>query len=262
MAFVLSKVLWELLRPSTLLVLCALFGAGLLWWGRLAWGRYLLTRTLLAMLLPALLPVGDLLTLPLENRFPPPELPPRVDGILVLGGAELPNISAARAQPSFNGAAERVMAAAVLANRYPEAWVVFTGGSSALLREGRPSAGVAGRFFADLGLPRERTMLEPHARNTFENALFTARLVAPKPGERWLLVTSAAHMPRSVGLYRKVGWDLIPYPVDYRTSGRLRLDPSLRVIEALHDLDEVTREWAGLVAYRLMGRTDRLLPAP
>lgn len=260
MSFLLSKVLWELVRPSTLLLLTALCGALLLWSRLYKTGRALLVGSLLLLLLPALLPLAALLERPLENHFPQPALPPRVDGIVILGGAENPATSAARQQAVLNGAGERWLKGLELAQRYPEAKLVFSGGSSALAGGGLTSATVAERLFNDFGVDPARTVLESRSRNTYENARYTAQQLRPRAGETWVLITSAMHLPRAVGLYRKAGWQVIPYPVDYRSSGRARLDPSLRFAEEMENFDAAVREWLGLVAYRLMGRTNALFP--
>jgi uncharacterized SAM-binding protein YcdF (DUF218 family) len=93
--------------------------------------------------------------------------------------------------------------------------------------------------------------------------MITKDLVKPKAGERWLLVTSAFHMPRSVGLFRKVGFAVEPYPVDWRVGGREDLLTFTNVAgDGLARTDTAVREWMGLVAYRLTGRIDELLPGP
>jgi uncharacterized SAM-binding protein YcdF (DUF218 family) len=100
-------------------------------------------------------------------------------------------------------------------------------------------------------------------RDTYENALFTARILDPKPGERWLLVTSAWHMPRAMGCFRRAGFAVEAWPVDYRTPGRLepmRFHSSIP--EGLRRIDFVVREYIGLAVYYLAGRTEALLPAP
>jgi len=108
----------------------------------------------------------------------------------------------------------------------------------------------------------ERVLFEDRARNTYENALYSKRLASPAPGERWLLVTSAAHMPRSVGVFRQVGWPVVPYPVDYETEGEFRIlirpDAALR----WNEFDRAVKEWVGLLAYWLSGRSSAPFPAP
>jgi uncharacterized SAM-binding protein YcdF (DUF218 family) len=203
--------------------------------------------------------------LPLEERFPAYVDDGRpVSGILFLGGAVLAEESIARGQLILNDAGERVLALGELARRFPDAKVVFSGGSGALIEDEAPEAEVVARFApAALGLPPERLLVESRSRTTHENALFSRRLVEPRDGERWLLVTSAWHMPRSVGCFRQVGFSVVPYPVDYRTRGpqdRWRTFASLS--EGLRRLDLATKEWIGLLGYRLAGYTDALFPGP
>jgi uncharacterized SAM-binding protein YcdF (DUF218 family) len=254
-SFILSKLAWFVLQPSNLLFGLLLL-ATLLRWRRLTLG-------LLALLaLVVTLPVGLWLLQPLEERFARlAALPDDVAGIIVLGGAQVSSISARRGVLAVNDAAERLIEGLALAYRYPEARLVFSGGSGALLPDDTVERLVNEQFLALLPVDRQRVVQEDRSRNTWENALFSKELVAPVPGETWLLVTSAAHMPRSVGIFREVGWPVVPWPADYRTSGGerfLRIEVGQRLLE----LDEATREWLGLLAYYLMGRTDALLPRP
>jgi len=152
---------------------------------------------------------------------------------------------------------------AALALRYPNARVVFSGGSANLISNEAKEADYAGAIFESLGVAKSRLTLERLSRNTQENAEFSKALVAPKKGERWLLVTSAFHMPRSVGLFRKAGFDVEPYPVDWRVGGRDDLFAlSSSAADALGRTDLAMREWMGLIAYRLTGKIDALLPGP
>ncbi len=266
--FLLAKLVGYLLQPSHLIYLALLLGGALVWSRRgFRVGRWLLSAGLVASLLPAWLPLTAWLAVPLEERFAPPlELPPQPGGIIVLGGAEELDLSAAHPQAALNDAAERLVAFAALARRYPEARLVYSGGSTALKGGGPTGAAVAREVLSALGVPPERTVFEDAARNTYENAVLSKALVRPRPGEPWLLVTSAMHMPRAVGVFRKVGWPVVPYPVDYQLLGpsdlTLDLWPSPNVLEELARFDDAAHEWLGLIAYRLLGRTDRLLPAP
>ena len=99
--------------------------------------------------------------------------------------------------------------------------------------------------------------------NTLENAILSKDLARPQPGERWLLVTSAYHMPRAIGIFRKAGFDVEPYPVDWRTSGSGdALRPFPTVGDGLRRTDTAVREWVGLLVYWLMGMSSSLFPAP
>lgn len=244
MDFALSKLLWAVLAPSNLLLLLLALALA---WRRLVW----FVVPVLAIV--AVLPVATLLALPLENRYPQPAAPDRVDGILVLGGGLDGPLSNARGQPALTEAAERLTAAVALARTYPDARIVFSGGEGALLPQGYAEADASLAFFTALGVPRERLVIENRSRNTWENALFAREAAQPKPGETWLLLTSAWHMPRAHGCFRRVGWEVLPWPVDYRTNPR-RLVPGFALGDSLAALDLIAKEWVGLAAYWVMGR--------
>lgn len=200
----------------------------------------------------------------IEQRFPPwvgSGNPP--DGIIVLGGAIDPDASAARGMVSINGSAERVTETAALARRFPNARIVFAGGNANLLFAGPPESAFVLDLFESFGIPRTRVQLEERSRNTVENARFTKALVDPKPGERWLLVTSAIHMPRAAGTFRKAGFPIEAYPVDWRggTWHGLWLNFPWP-LKGLRISDEAAKEWVGLLAYWLAGYTSELLPGP
>ena len=266
MPYALSKILGLLAQPSTLAVLSLVIGIWLLGRGRaprlsrlLAWGGVLL------LVGGGLSPLANVLILPLEQRFAAvsqPQPGDRVDGIILLGGFEDAHVSAGRDGLGLNEAAERVTEGLRLALRHPEAKVVFTGGAGGLFTTAEAS-GPVGAFLAEAGVDPARLVLENRSRNTFENAIFTRQMVKPQPGQRWYLVTSAYHMPRAVGLFRKAGFDVIAYPVDYRTRGP---DDAMRTFaripQGLMRLDVAANEWLGLFAYRVLGRTDELFPAP
>ena len=266
MFFTAAKVFWLLVKPSNFVLLALLAGLAALLLRRTGLGVALVALAAAPLAAVALVPLGSWLLVPLENRFRPPEpLPDDVDGVVVLGGAPQVSITAARGQVTLSDAAERLTTMVEFARRYPDARVVFTGGSASLFGAPTTEAVVVRDFLAGQGLAADRVTLEGGSRDTYENAVLSKRLVGPEPGERWLLVTSAYHMPRSVGVFRAVGWPgLIPYPVDHRTTGGLDLeaDSVFNTGDRLADLDIAAREWIGLLAYRLMGRTDALLPGP
>lgn len=265
MSFILSKMFWGLAAPGNLLTTLLVLGVALQLWRRpraKRLGRGLVTVAAVGFLALAALPVGDRLMAPLENRFAPPILPDRVDGIIVLGGALVPLVSAGRDQPAVNQAADRMIEFAGLARRFPEARLVFSGGSGLLGAPDIAEAPVARAVFDRMGLDTGRILFEGQSRNTWENVLYSQALARPQPGERWVVVTSAFHMPRAVGIFRRAGWPVLPYPVDYRTNAE---NPAFFRFDLSWGLDlanDATREWIGLAAYRLMGRTDALFPGP
>jgi len=260
--YIASKLFWFIARPGHIAVLLLVIGLIATWRGR-RWGRWpILLGTLFFVMLIAT-PANQWLLLPLEDRFRRPDPPPaHVDGIIVLGGAVDQNIAEARGIPALNGAAERMTEAVALARRYPDARLIFSGGQGSLIHGGTTEADVARTLWTAMGIPPERVIYEDEARNTWQNALLTRERAQPKPGEAWLLVTSASHMPRSVGVFRAVGWNVTPWPVNYRTGHSWSAWYDAPFPERLGQFEWALREWIGLTAYRLMGRTDAILPRP
>jgi uncharacterized SAM-binding protein YcdF (DUF218 family) len=259
--FPVSKLLWLLLRPSNILLILLCAGV-LLLRRRERLGRRLIGVSAVAFALVAVVPVWAWLIAPLESRFPSPEpITEAPDGIVVLGGALGTEITRLHGQIMLNGASERLVAMANLGRRFPRARIIYTGGSSSLRTPELRAAHYIPEVAQQLGLDSNRVELEAKARNTFENARESLALAAPKPGQTWLLVSSAAHMPRSVGCFRKVGFPVLPYPVDFRAGlDGWRLD--FRLGPNLQRLDEVAKEWVGLLVYYLSDRTESLLPGP
>jgi uncharacterized SAM-binding protein YcdF (DUF218 family) len=264
MFFVLSKVLGFFAAPSNLIIMLGLAGAGLLCtrFARLGWRLAIASLVLLAIF--GFSPLGNALMVSLEQRFPrwdPARGEP--DGMVVLGGMVTPDVSAARNEVALNESAERLTVVAELARRYPRARIVFSGGSGSLLYRDETEAEFAVRLLESFGIARDRIAMEDQSRNTMENAEYSRRLAQPKADERWLLVTSAHHMPRAVGVFRHVGFAVEAHPVDWRTRGVAdTLRPFATVGQGLQRTDTAVREWVGLVVYRLTGRTSELFPAP
>lgn len=257
-----SKIVWVLISPDSLLLLLWLGGFALLLFGAVRYAKVLLGCASIFALAIALLPLGDWLVTPLERRFPALEhLPEKVDGIIVLGGFVDPLRSQSWQQTQSNQAAERLWAFTALARQYPEAQLLFTGGSAALTGQSPKEADSIPSLLQEAGLGSRALTLEEQSRNTYENVLFSKALAAPQPEQRWLLITSAAHMPRSVGIFCAQQWSVLPYPVDYRSDRGHLWRVELRFAEHLQDLRDASREWIGLLAYFLSGKTSSLLPS-
>lgn len=261
--YVFSKIVWALVQPGNLLLLLLIVGCLALFLPSDRWrrfGRFLLSVSTLALVAIAASPLGAWLLMPLEARFPAPlALPARVDGIVALGGSYDLETSAGRNQAAIKGEAERITSLVALARRYPEARLVYSGGSYRLWNRSPTEADLTAGLVAELGLEPQRILYERQSRNTWENAVGAFALAQPQPGETWLLVTSAYHMPRAMGSFRAAGWHPLAYPVDYRTSGmpgEMTFNLSIR----LEMTTLAVREWVGLVAYRLLGYSSALLP--
>ena len=180
------------------------------------------------------------------------------DGIVVLGGAISPDVSAARDAVALNEAAERITAAAELARRYPNARIVFSGGSDAVLADGSPKRRSRSRNWRRSASRTIASRRKSNRATRIENAVFSRLLANPKPGERWLLVTSAYHMPRAIAAFRAADF------AGRSLSGRLahagmdglRRALSRSLSEGLRRTDAAAHEWVGLLVYRLTGQSE------
>ena len=227
-------------------------------------GRKLCSCCVATLLICGYLPVGTILLVPLETRFPPWKAEgAEPAGIIVLGGGVDPVLSAAHGSPVLDAAGARIVIAASLARQYPRARLVYAGGNADLLQQEPKEADVAVAAFASLGIARDRLQIERKSRNTEENVGFSKALADPKPGELWLLVTSAFHMPRAIGIFRKFGFAVQPYPVDWKTRGWSDvLTIQSDFLRGLSLTNIAVHEWIGLLAYRLTGKIYELFPAP
>lgn len=261
MFYLLAKIFWVVAQPLSMIGLLVLLGIVLLALGRRRLGIGANVAALLVLVLCGFTSFGALILHPLENRFVrPATMPQTVDSIIVLGGSTLARVSTIRGVAEMNEAGDRLTDAVMLARLYPEAQIVYTGGSG-ILDSGEPEAATAQRFLLSQGIAPERLVLEDQSRNTDENAELTADLLGSDNGVA-LLVTSAFHMPRSVGLFQRVGLDVIAWPTDYRSSGEESF--GLDFANPAHNLSNTSvalKEWIGLLVYNWTGRIDTILPA-
>ena len=266
MFYVLSKLGFLFLRPSNALILALLLGVGLRLFGWRRRGSELIGIALVVLVVCAWTGVPTILLRPLEQRFSVPADPDGLNpaGILVLGGVVDTGLSTERHSAELIDGAERVIVAAELARRYPQARIVLSGGSNGVFANNEIAESVIIRdLLIEFGVPAARITVEDHSRNTHENAAFSFSAVEPAPQEQWLLVTSAFHMPRAVGTFRAAGWNgVIAWPVDYRNGADTDWFGGRTAAEGLAMTDLAVREWIGLIAYRFAGYTDALLPHP
>ena len=256
--FVISKLVGLVIMGETWLILGLILAVVARWrgWYRLANGATL--AVLASLITLTMVPVGDWLLEPLESQYPVnPPLSEPPDGIIILGGAVETDKWKATGQVHLNDQAERVTEGTVLALRYPKAKVVLSGGGATLGPIGGdvPSeAEVMAALLTELGVDPARLILEGQSRNTAGNAELSLELVKPKPGEHWLLVTSASHMPRAMAAFERAGWTgVTAWPVDFSTppGGRGRTwDLALN----LYYVNRAVKEYVGIVAYDLAAR--------
>jgi uncharacterized SAM-binding protein YcdF (DUF218 family) len=256
--FYLSKIVWGIFQPSSIIPIFFAAGACFAAAGRVRAAIRLFLSGALLYVLFGFSPLSYWLLVPLERHagaVTPKDLGDAA-GIIVLGGAIEGRPAFGGGAPHLNEAGERMIEAVRLAGRYPSLPVVFTGGSSALFggRGSDSEAELARQFFEGFNIMPPRLMLEDRSRNTRENAAETAKLLRPKAGQKWILVTSASHMPRAKALFEAQGFEILAWPVDFKTSssrGSWRLSP--KASDGLQRTDLAAKEWVGLGAAWMLG---------
>lgn len=262
MFFIVSKLLAVFSVLSNLIGLTALGGLVAFALRRFSLGRRLLVISILPFLAIGWLPLGSAALLALEDRFPQPPIQSDVTGIVVLGGEIDTDISAERHTIVLTDAGERLTKTAELSLMYPKARILVSGGTANLISPDEKSeAAVARTLLAEIGVAKGRIELDERSRNTCENALESKTIADPKPGDSWLLVTSAYHMPRAIACFRAADFPVIPYPVGYRARPSDLAHLTRSVSMGLYLADLAAHEWIGLLAYHLALKTD-LFPSP
>lgn len=260
--FVISKLAWAVLSPVMLFCLLVVIGTVFLLFGYQTIALRFLLPALLFSVSLMVFPLGDWLIHPLETRISKPQqLPDHIDGIIVLGGGEDIKTTISWQQPQVGQASDRYFGAALLAKEYPDSPIIFTGGNNLLRFDaGSTPAELSHQLLTMVGIDEQRLIIESQSRNTYEN-FQRLKTVIPKRNGQYLLVTSAYHMPRSMGIAVKQGITVVPYPVDYRsqTGESRRFD--FAVFEQLEKLEPAWREWVGLTAYFITGKTSQWFPA-
>ena len=256
-----SKIFWIIAAPDHFLFITLLFGSFLLFTKHKTLGSTLIVAVTVFILGLIIFSVDEVVLSNLEDRFPFRPLPNNIDGVIVLGGAVESEISSARKQPTVSGSAERLLAFIHLKQKFPQKKFIFSGGAGGLTTTHKHSDG-ARMVFEQVGLKVDKIIFESQSRNTYENIINSFKLIKPKKGEKWVVITSAFHMPRAMGVFRKIQWEVIPYPVDYRTTGDQNYHFSFNGFSVLENFTLAVKEWTGLFVYWVMGKTNHLFPSP
>ena len=259
--FFVSKIIWIIVSPDSLLLILIIFSLVLLYLDKQKQAKILLSIVSGLLILISFFPIGEWLLYPLETRFQTnPVLPDKVAGIVVLSGSENTVLSPQWQQVELGDATERDLMFLTLGRKYPEAKLLFTGGSGSLLEQKDKAADIAKKLFKQLNFDVTRIIFEKESRNTYENAIYSKKIVEPVKNENWILITTGWHMPRSVGIFCKAEWPVIPYPVDHQTNKDNLFRISFNLSNNLRMLKIAIKEWLGLFAYYLSGKTTSFFP--
>ncbi len=260
MFFYAAKLFWFVASPLNLAILALTVGVVLHAVRFVRTARAAALAGLAILLVGGFSPFGTWLLATLEDRIPRTELTSAPHGIIVLGGAFDNRVAGLRDDLLLTAAAERPLALVELARRFPDAKLVYSGGTNDLTGKLEPETNAARRLFTTLGVAPSRVIYEPHSRNTWDNATMVADLIGDIAGQDWLLVTSAFHMPRAIGVFRQVGLTVHPWPVDYRTPISRNGLYLPHALANFANLEIASREYVGLAAYYLSGRSSAWLP--
>lgn len=262
LSFYLSKIGWMVLAPSHFLVLLLLIS---FFQSRLLARVFLQGAVALILLLCTVFPIGDWILLPLEQcfaeRLPFAGTP---NGYVVLGGAVDARISSARSNITFTNAADRVVQMAKIINTNPQMPVIYTGGSGAMFYQKFDEATAVKTFLSEAGFKTDAFFMEGASRNTYENAINSVKMMGKTPGQNWILLSSAYHLPRAMALFEKAGApDKIsfhPMPVDYKTIGTLKFGVDFDLVGSLSKIDIAAKEYLGLFLNKFLGKADTSWP--
>ena len=185
-------------------------------------------------------------------------LPDFVDCILILSGSENPFLTKEHNQVNLNESSERLIESMKLINKYPQAKIVFSG-CYKIKDDDICSSEVVMKLFIQNNISINNIIFENQSRNTYENLLFSKRLVKPTKYEKWILITSAFHLRRSMGIAEQLQWSMIPYPTDFQTAKKIKWELSFNLIKNFYILERSSHEWLGLFTYYLLGRTSSIL---
>ena len=259
--FWVSKLGWYIISPFNFIFILLIAVWMFLFFKKQRSGYILLSCIIIFLILIAFIPIGKILIAPLEKRFETnPDLPKTVGGIIVLCGSMDPILSNLWNQEEIHGSVERELSFISLAKIYPEAKLIYTGGSSSFLHQELKEADIAKYFFLNQGIDVSRIVFERNARNTYENAILSMNRTHVDTNKPWILITSAYHMPRSVGIFCKLGWNIIPYPVDHRTRPQGNIIFDYNLAGHMSNLGLAIHEWLGLVIYYFTGKSSDIFP--
>lgn len=262
MFFYLSKILWLLIDPANILFLGLILATVLMFTRYIVFAKKLLVGTMFLILFTTFVPTEKWLRTYLETRFQPiKNLPQQVTGIIVLGGSESAKLTQYWQQPILREAAERHIAFIKLARHYPQAKLLFLGGSGSLTEQQYKETDVARMVYRDVGIDLKRIIFDARPRNTYEAAVYGKDSGKPQKGDLWIVITSAAHIPRTVGVFRRAGWSVLPYPVDFRTIPGWMNEFKFRPFQGIISLSKILREYVGLLFYYLTDKSSTLLPS-
>jgi len=252
MFFLISKILAPFWEPLTYVFLLVL--AALVFYQKSRLAKTCLLLALLLLMVFGTGPVPDMMVRVLETKYGPVSPIPHVDAVIVLSGA----VNLQRSTPEyieFGDGVDRILTGIKLVQEGHADMLIITGGSGDIYDQTKSEAVFLRQFAINFGVPEEKILIDSSSRNTYENAVNTKAVMEQNGIYSSILVTTASHLPRSMGCFRKLGLEPIPYPVDFQSSP----DPDYHILDVIPDTGAlkktsfVLHEYIGILAYKLAG---------
>jgi uncharacterized SAM-binding protein YcdF (DUF218 family) len=246
---------WVVVLLAFVAILAALPGSP----RRSRWVRYLSASTLLLVFVFGTPLISRTLLGLLEGQYPPFDrsTTERFDAIVVLSGGAAGK-GTLRPSDQLSGLSlERTLCGADLFAQGVAPRLIVTGGEATVFGSGPIEAIEMKRLALRLGVPEQAIVVEDRSRTTYENAVGVKRLLGHAS---ILLVTSASHVPRAVGLFRKQGLETTASPCGYLAKDRpwSGWDPDpfdlIPEIEALRKSTQAITEIVGIIVYWAIGK--------
>lgn len=252
--FLLKKILTPFFLPVSVCIEILLLGTILLWFTR--WqktGKAVVTLGLIVLTGLSYGPISEALLRPLEYKYPPllkSAHLTQVKWVVVLGGGHVSNPQIPVTSRVSSSALFRLVEGIRLYRERPGRKLILTGGA---IFDPIPHARVLANLAQAIGVNERDLVLEDNSLDTKDEARFVRELVG---ADKFILVTSATHMPRSMALFRNQGMEPIAAPAGHIVKKRQGPSPGMFVPGAgeLFQTERAVYEYLGMAWARLRGQ--------
>lgn len=210
--FAIKKIVSLFLSPLLIILVLLISGLVLLWRKKNRAGRTLITAGTGLLILLSCTPISTWLIANLERQHPSIRLKgsePSIPWIVVLSGGVANDPDRTAIEKLSRVTLARLAEGVRIQRQIPESKLLLSGGSGLQAIAAASEMATAAQY---MGVPGSRIVLESGSRDTREQALLIKKIVGQDP---FILVTSALHMVRALGMFRKIGLDPIPAPTDF-----------------------------------------------
>ena len=263
--FSLSKAIWTYFNPIQVIIYFLLFLLVFNFFNKKKIIKIINLIIFILFILIIFLPNGTYLLWKLENTYSKPQIfSSNIDGIIILGSGTEPFLTYQHNQIILSEHVERITESIELMKRFPNAKIVYSGGSFTTNPEAKlTGVDVAKMFYTQMEIDVNKIIFEDKSLNTYENFVFSKKYINNINNEKWLLLTSAFHMKRAMSVAEKLNLNLIPYPVDYQLKKkynwyRMYIVKGRSFLRNMNHFQLAAHEYIGLAAYYLTNRSSKM----